>query len=175
MATGEFIDAIGDQQEEGQVGEGTGEEAEEIEGGGVRPVEVIEQQEERMLCGEGSEEVAGVVEEGSLAGDRTDGAALGEGGRKDGRVVYGRVGGEEIDPGTVGRGLGKVVAASDQHQRALLSCLPRQCLGERGLADPRLPTDQNEAAVPCEGGIEVLAQEGEFARTPNKRGWNAGK
>ena len=36
-------------------GEGAAEEAEEIEGGGVGPVQVVQQEHERAVCGEGDE------------------------------------------------------------------------------------------------------------------------
>jgi hypothetical protein len=86
-----------------------------------------------------------------------------------GRLIGGGfVAPERLDPRAVWRRLGEVVAAPDEHERALLGGLPAERLREGGLADPRLPADQDQAAAPGEGVGETLPQDREFSFPPRE-------
>jgi hypothetical protein len=50
MEAGQFVAAIGHNDEEREHHEGAGEEAEEIDAGVIRPKKVVEQEDERPLC-----------------------------------------------------------------------------------------------------------------------------
>ena len=105
-------------------------------------------------------------------------------GIRNGRTAPQPIAPEEFDPRAVGRRLDEVITSPSQHQRALVGGLPAEGLGERGLADPRLPADQDQAARTGERGVERLAQQGELAIAADegwgrsgstwRRGWCAG-
>ena len=68
----------------GSVGEDRREEAEQIEAGRVRPVQVVQQENKGPVGGEGGEEILHLYEEGHLAGDGPHRAPVGEGGGQRG-------------------------------------------------------------------------------------------
>jgi hypothetical protein len=78
--------------------------------------------------------------------------------------------GEEVDPGAEGRALCEIKRAPCEHERVLRLCLPAYRLGECRLPDPRFSADQHESAMPGEGRIEVVAQDGKFALAPDEQG-----
>ena len=96
--------------------------------------------------------------------------------RAAGRPPAGRAGasprgaGEGLAPGAVGRRLGQVVAAPDQHQRALRGRLGQQRLGEGGLADARLAADEHQRPAPGQRRGERVAQRGQLALAADEAG-----
>jgi hypothetical protein len=164
MATVHLLVPVGDDEEEREGGEGAGEEAEQIEGGGVRPVEVFEQEEQGMLGGDGDEDGAELGEEIRLAGG---GVEAGEGWGMD-REGQGAHAQGDLEPGAIGRGFGAVVAVTGEDEGTGIGGSGRQGMGERGLADTGLTADEHEATVARKGGSELGMEEGEFVAATDK-------
>ena len=80
-----------------------------------------------------------------------------------GQVVAGRQAVEGFLPGAVGRRLAEVVAAPGEGQRAPPHTLGQRPLGQRGLADARLPADQHQRSAPGQRGGQRVAQGGLLA------------
>src|SRR5205085_925956 len=78
--------------------------------------------------------------------------------------------GARVEPGAVGRGLREVVAAPDEHQRALRRGLVGQRLGQRGLADARLAPDEHQAPATDQGRRELLGEQRLLALPPYQQG-----
>ncbi len=172
MAAGQFVAAIGDDEQQWQRAEVAGHEAEQIEAARIRPMQIVEQEQHRSRGGECREEVEHLPEERPLAGNFPYRAAHREGiGRRHSLRLT--MVPEEFDPRAVGRRLGQVIAPPDEHQRTLLRRLPAERLGERRLADARLTADEHETAPPGESGIEMLAQDSEFAVASDQCGRGA--
>src|SRR4051812_42531919 len=85
------------------------EEAQEIEGGGIRPLQIIEEQDHWLLRRRRDKEIAHLGKE--LAG--TAGSGM-EGGRQRWDTGQRRELGSRLSPWAVGRRLGEVVAAPDE-------------------------------------------------------------
>jgi hypothetical protein len=83
-AARDFLTPIGDEQEQRQVRDGTGDAAEEVETGGIGPMEIIEYKHHGTLCRESREKAEHLLEERHLTGNCTDGASVGECGRRGG-------------------------------------------------------------------------------------------
>jgi hypothetical protein len=146
-------------------------EGPQVEAGGVTPMQIIEQQEDTALGGQGFDEVKHLSEECRLTGGCADEAALGEGGGRGGQRRIRLVTIEEIEPRAVRGCLGELETAPDEHQGALPERLQAQRLGERRLANSRLTADEHEAALPVERRAQMLAQDAAFALTPHERRW----
>ena len=159
----QIVGAVGDEQEDRIRRERAGQEAQQVERGGVGPLEVIEEERERLPGRRRSEEAAHLGEE------LPDAARSGvEGGGDERKIRRWRKLGAGLGPWAVGGRVGEIVAAPDEYERTLLRRLPAQRLRERRLADPRLTADQDEAPPPGEGGAQMVAQDAQFALTPNE-------
>src|SRR5947209_5282104 len=79
MLARQFVAAVGNEEEKRQRSDGAREEAKEVEGGGVGPVQVVEKHDSGLARGERREEILYLYEERHLIGHRANGAALGEG------------------------------------------------------------------------------------------------
>jgi hypothetical protein len=104
VAARQLVCPVGGDQQERQVGRLAADEAQEVEGGRIAPVEVIEEEDERAGSGERCEVVAHGGEERALALQLHHGCA----GRADGgsrKCVAARGAGECLGPGAVGRRL----------------------------------------------------------------------
>src|SRR4051812_47759693 len=71
MATGNLLEAVGDEEEQGQPGKVAGQEAQELEGGGIGPVLVLQQEDHRPKGRQGGEKVAYPDKERPLVGRPT--------------------------------------------------------------------------------------------------------
>jgi hypothetical protein len=76
---------------------------------------------------------------------------------------------EQLRPRAVGGCLGQFVALPGKDERTALLGLAAQRLREGGLANARLTTDEDEAALPSDGGTETLTQHGTFALAPDEQ------
>src|SRR5205823_3382264 len=143
---------VGDQQQQRQRGRLARQVAQQVERGGVGPVQVVQQQHQRPLGRGGGEEGTGLGEERRLA------CRLAPPRRRQRRRQRRQVRGggqrrERRPPGAIRRRVGQVVAAADRQARTALQRLAPQRLGQGGLADPRLPADQHQAAAPGHGEL----------------------
>src|SRR4051794_5407508 len=120
MAARQFVGTVGGDDEERQRRGGAGEEAEEIEARRIGPMEVVEQEDERVSDGECREEVERLLEEHCLARYFPNCAAPCKCFRDRGQASSYLVAPEQLYPRTVGRCLGQVVAAPDKDRCALL-------------------------------------------------------
>src|SRR5262245_40566006 len=75
---------------------------------------------------------------------------------------------EEIEPGTIGRGVGEVIAVTGEDERAALRGLAGQVVSQGGLADARLATDEHEATMAADGGCQLFAQKDLLAAAPDE-------
>ena len=159
VATGQLVRAIGDEQQQGQRGEFASEESQQGETGGIGPMEIVEKGDHRLLLRKMVEEFAHLPEECRLIRrlDRVAGQRIEARRHRASELLVIVV--QEIDPRTVGRRLGEVVAAPDQRQRTLVGRLPTERFDQRGLADPGLATDQHEPAAPTARRREQFAQQ----------------
>jgi hypothetical protein len=132
-------------------GEGAGEKAEEIEGCGIRPVAIVQQDECRLSRGSGGEKVPDPGKDLGLIGGGAGRVSTTQYvGRQ--RAIDEREAGEEVDPWAVRRRLGEIEAAPDEDERSPFYSFATERLGERGLADARLAADEHEATPPGQGG-----------------------
>ncbi|HEY8311021.1 MAG TPA: hypothetical protein VIG47_10720, partial [Gemmatimonadaceae bacterium] len=128
----------------------------------------VKYQDERPLCGQINEEVAYLMEERRLIRYRTDRAALGKDGGQRRFAIGWLVARKQFQPRAIRRRFRNVVAAPNEHQRALFCRFPAKRFRERGLADARLATDQDEATVSRERGIKTIAQDRLLAFAPDE-------
>ncbi len=158
VVPGQFLGAVDGDDQHRQRGEFAGQEAQQVEGGMVGPVQVVQQQHQGLPRGGGREDVPHPQEERRLAhGGAGPARVAAEGGwyREIGCEGHARQG---LGPGAVGRRLAEVVAAPDQHPRALFLGLAAECLGQGGLTDARLAADEHQRPVASQGGIQGIAQ-----------------
>jgi len=171
VAGSDLVGAVGGEQEHGQIRAAARQEAEEIEGGGVGPVQILQQQDQRVTGGEGGEVVQAAPHDGVLV-DR--GFAVTRGGeqrrRQGGQPGVARSPIEHLAPGAIGRGLGAVVAPTDENERPLPAGLGEQGLGEGGLADARLAADEDEGAAPGQRRGEYCAHGRQLVIAANEGG-----
>jgi hypothetical protein len=111
-----------------------------------------------LLRGDGSEEGMDLGEEllralGARAEWGGEGWEVGSGGELGAGFV----------PRTIGFSLAQVIAASDEDEDTPLACLSTDGVGEGGLADTGLTTDEHEAAGACDGGGEPVGEQDLFA------------
>ncbi len=175
MAAGQFVRPVRDDNQQWQRGEGAGEESQEVEAGRVAPVEVVEQQDGGPYLRERGEEVAHLLEERRLAGDRANRAATGEGDGEGRKAVARLAATEQFRPRAVGGRVGEIVASPYQHERAPLPRFGAECLREGGLADPRVTADEHEATMPGDGGDEMIAHQRQFPSPPDEVRWMQGR
>ena len=173
MTPREFIAAVGREDEQAHRRDRLREEAQQVEAGGIDPVQIVEQQHNGPGSGEGIQESAHLSEEGVLTSDRADLTTLSEDRRRRGEDGIGPIAVKEVQPGAVGGGLGEIEAPPRQNERAPFGCFPADGLGEGGLADARLAADQHNTAPPGEGGIEVFPEERQFPIAPDQERPNA--
>src|SRR4051794_30529269 len=113
-------------------------------------MEIIEENDDRADGGERREEIPHIAKERGLTRNLTDATARGEGGGGWRERGIGVITVEEVAPRAIRGGLGEVETAPDEYKRPLVSRLPVERFGERGLADARFSADQHEPAMPCE-------------------------
>ena len=161
----DLLGTIGGDEEERHLVDPARDEAQQVEGGTVRPMEVFEHEHERSLRGQGNEEVAHLGEEVRLARRAIESGD----GRSVGGIGEGLGAPGDLDPGAVGRGLGPVVAVADEDVRARARRLAAERIREGGLANAGLTSDQDEAAPTIARRGQAVVQEGEFAVAPDQR------
>jgi hypothetical protein len=173
MATGQFVYPVGDEQQDGVRGERAGEEAEEVKGGVVHPVGIIEEKHERAQGGEGDEEIENLLDESGLTGNQTDGAAHSEWGGERRTLIPLATLVEEFDKWAPGRCLAEVVAPANEDERTSIRSVPTQRLSEGGLANPGFAADEDETPVSRQGGGQTVAQDVQFLLASDEQGWMA--
>jgi len=158
VAAPDLVGAVGGEGEERRVRQPARQDAQQIERGGVGPVEIIQQQDERLAGGECRQVVAHAPDNRLLAAQGLAAPRRGQHRRRQrGEVGVARGSGQRLGPGAVGRGLAQVVATADQHQRTLFARRGQQRLRQRRLADPRLAADEHQRPTPGEGPRERVA------------------
>src|SRR5215213_9681243 len=120
-------------------------------------MEVFEHDRGRLRLRQVGEEPPPVGEERGAVGNTFQPAAGERLRRLGSRWTWG-IGGEEVAPGSVWRRVREVVAVAGEDVRALVGRLVGEGAGERGLADPGLPAEEDQAAVSRQGGGEFFAQ-----------------
>ena len=158
MATGQLVDAIRGEEEDRPLPKVWRNISEEIQAGGISPVQIFEQHEDRTVSAELGEEAANICKERSLVGNPLQNASS-ENGRRARECGVARVGSHEVEPGTVRRRVRQVVTMAGQHPRAARRRFPGQVPTQCGLADPRLATEKYQPPVTGERGGQFLAQE----------------
>ncbi len=173
MTATNLLGAIAGEQENAYVGEAATDDAQQVEGGGVCPVQVVDEEDHRLDCRQCRQVVPYPPEDGLLTDQGLTGTIGGQYGCwQGGQRVAGGSTDQRLDPRTVGRRLREVVAPADEDERTKLRRLVTERLSERGLADPRLADDEHEAALPAERGAEMRAQDTEFTVASDQRGWS---
>jgi hypothetical protein len=150
MAARQFVRTIGHDDEQRERRKGTSKIAEQIETGGVSPVEVIKQEEQGALCRHRGEERLELLKQCCLTGNRATAATVGESGRPERKALTRLVRSEEFEPRPVRWRLGEVVAAPDEHESIPLRRLPASSFRKCRFPDACLTTDQHEASVASE-------------------------
>ena len=158
--------------------------AEEVDGGGVGPVDVVDEHHGRRGAhvlehevGEG-EELAGALALDDLGGGVGERFAEVGAGPLDHRDVgvapaaggegVGDRGEEGVAEGEVGE-VEAVVAAAALHRRPPPAGVFERLVGEAGLADARLALDDDEVREPAQREIDAGAQPGKFGPPPDQR------
>ena len=132
--------------------------AQEFQTGGIGPVQILEEHEDRAGGAELGEEAADLSEERGLVGDALQDAA-GEGSRWGWQLGGGGIGRHEVEPGSVRRGVGQVVAVAGQHAAAARGRVLSQVPGQGGLADACLATEEDQPPMAGDTRGELFAQE----------------
>ncbi len=156
----------------------------------VRPVQVVEDQQQRAAGGRRPQEGRQAVEQleaGHLRLDRRRAGQvrqtvadvrgqLGDVGGTRAQVVAQRrrvagldVGADHLDPGPEGGCALSLPAAAPQHPGATRCRLGGQLLGQPGLADSGLAGQQHHPAVTGASGIQVGGERGQLALTTDER------
>ncbi len=160
------------------------EVAEEVDGGGVGPVDVVDEHHRRrgahVLEHEvrEREELAGALALDDLGGGVGERFADVGAGPLDHRdvVVAPAAGGEGVgDRGEEGVAEGEVgkveavVAAAALHRRPAPARVFERLVGEAGIADARLTLDDDEVREPAQREIDAAAEPGKFGPPPDQR------
>ena len=174
----QLVAAEGEQHQHRAVAEVGGQVGDQVAGGAVGPVQVLHDQQQRPSRGQPLDHAQQELEQPPLTGARDRGA--------HGRPVPpGKVGNQAAQLGTGGTGnrfqlvrvegagqpaqrlgdrrerhalLAQGHAAAAQHQHALLGGGDGHLLGQPGLADPGLPTDQCHQRLAAGGERQQVAQ-----------------
>ena len=131
--------------------------AQEVEAGRVGPVEVLEEDEDWTSGGELGQESPHLGEERGLIGDRRQPAA-GEGGRGRGQARVALASLEQVEPRTVGRGVGQVVAGPGQDAAAESGRVVESGRGPGWSCRCPLRHRRGRAGRPRRGRGQLLAQ-----------------
>ncbi len=107
MSAGQFVLAVGGEQQQAGLLELAREIAQQVEARRIGPVQIVEEEDERSLRRDGCEEVVDLHEEGIAAGDRPFAVELRQERRGRRQIGRGRIVAEEIEPGAVRRRLGE--------------------------------------------------------------------
>jgi hypothetical protein len=121
----------------------------QINGGCTCPVQVFEHQKHWLASGYLMQERAHSAEEVRLPGETTSCAALRHDVWQAWQAGAARVTVERVDPRSVGR-FGEVIAPPHQDKCALRHGEPPDGPGQRGFANSRRTTDQDQAALTAE-------------------------
>ncbi len=155
----DVLTPIGGDEEERHLVDPVRDEAQQVERGAVRPMEVFEHEYERSLRRQGNEEVARLCEEVRLARRTVEARD----GRRGGGVRMGFNTPGDLDPGTVGWGFGAVITVAGEDARARVRRLATECICEGRLPDAGLAADQDEAAPTITRRRQALVQERQLA------------
>ncbi len=147
MLPRQLVDPIGPDHQQGLVRQVRGEGAQQFDAGGIGPVQILQHQQHWTGLGEAEEDLAHLREEGRLVDDRSLEDPAGERRRNGERRLFRAQIAEQIEPGTIGRGVGEVIAVAGKDEDAALRGFGGQIVGQRGLADARLAADEDEAAT----------------------------
>jgi hypothetical protein len=119
--------------------------AQEIDAGGIGPVQILQRQQQRLPRRRGREGLPELLRRRARAGRRGDGP------------VAGRQARARVEPGTVRRRDAKIVAPSDRHADAARLRRGRQRADQGGFADARFARDQEKADLAGGRGRDELA------------------
>jgi hypothetical protein len=177
--------------EDATLAQPAGEELQEEQRRDVRPVEVVEDDDQGLRGGGGAQEGVDAVEEpeaglgrgegrGSRGRGRQAGRDLGHHlghhpragaqlGPQRGRVAPAGVGAQDLHPGPVGGGARSRVAAPPQGPRPARPGPGRRLLRGARLADPRLAGEQDEPALPGAGAGDAGPQRRQLRPAPDER------
>jgi hypothetical protein len=157
----------------------------------IRPVQVVQHQQQRPAGGGRPQEAGQAVEQPeagrlrlgrrrgrqvrqALADGRHD---LGDVGRTGTHVLAQRrrvacldIGAHDLDPGPEGGRALSLPAAAPQHQDAAGAGLGGQLLGQPGLADAGLAGQQDHPAPAGQGGLQVDGERGQLGLAADERG-----
>ena len=131
MASGKFIAAVRDHEQDLMVGDATAKDAKKIEASGVRPVQIFQNEHQRPVFGRGFQELPDLLR-GAHAGFRIRRRLVGSR-RTSGRGLsrLRRQTGGSLHPRSVGRCDGQVVAAAFEDETASAFGFPSQPLDQR--------------------------------------------
>ena len=146
MAPRQLVDTIGGEEEDRPLAKVGRNMAEKLQTGGIGPVQILEQHQDGAGGAELGEEAADFGEEGGLIGDALQDTP-GEGHGRGGERGVGGIGGHQVEPGTVRRSVGQVVAVPGQHAAAACRGVAGKVPGQRRLADAGFTTEEDEPAV----------------------------
>ena len=158
MTPRQLVDPIGDEEQHRPLPQVGRDMPEQLQAGGIGPVQVLEEDEGWAGGAELGEEAAHVGEERGLVGDGIEHAA-GEGGRR------GWQRGIATDSRRRGRARDRRAGCSSGHssgrsaRRRRWPPSPGQVLGQRRLADARFAAKEHEPATTAKCGGELFAQD----------------
>ncbi|GAB3942000.1 hypothetical protein GCM10027614_28280 [Micromonospora vulcania] len=185
----QLVGAVGADQQQPARPCGPDQEPDEVAGGPVGPVQILDHQHQRLNVGEPLEQLGDQVEQVSARGlgERRGG---GDGQRRRHPAQLRQQAGElrlvpGEDLGAVGpqhraqgggergerqAGLAELQALPDEHPRAGLGGVPGELLQQPGLADPGLAADQHGAGLPGPGPGQRAPQPRDLALAADEDG-----
>ena len=170
MVFGGVFSAIRSHDQNPLTADRTRPDAQEFQATLIGPVQVIEQHDEgRALAISAKKSATSAKSASWLRMDAKASASFtneGSGGSWSSMLVRT----QGFGPRPIWRRRGQVVAATPQHQAALILGLTGQPLHQRGLADARLTTDQHQRAVTSQHVVERLMEQGLLALATDEHG-----
>lgn len=166
MAPVDLLRSIGTHNEQREMLDSSCDKSQQIEGGTVCPVDVLEDEYGRFRRGERYEKRVSLLEKVTLARciPRL------ECGRRVGELGQGLDATHDLDPGTVWRRLCAVEAVPGQHRRAALSSCQGEVICKGGLPDSGLATDQDETTLTISCRAQAGTEKGELS-VAAEQGW----
>jgi hypothetical protein len=160
----DFFIPIGSEEDERQLVDPAGDEAQHIKAGAVCPVQVFQHEHERSRRREGNQELARLQEEIRLARCTIQAGD----GRSAGDVASLNTPGD-LNPRAIGWRLRAVITVTGEDLHSRVRGLAAECIRERALADAGLTADQDEATPTVARRGQAIMQEGEFTVASNQR------
>jgi len=167
MLPRDFVDAVGQHQDQPPAGQVRADVAQQFQARRIRPVDVLQHDEQRPRRLRPRAEGAHLIEEFQLARQRAD-LVRGQERRQGGQAAVLSIAGRKVEPQTVGWRGRQVEAVPHGNRHTQRTGGLHRVAGERRLPDPRLTADEDHSPTPVPCGGKLFVQQGTLRPPPDE-------